>query len=230
MIPSEPHSHLLDLTTVAQGTQGGPQVATNEVIRDAASFARVFGADLPKVSIDWDTEVVTVVALGQRGHTGYSVTIESIEFFDIGIRGGSVDVWYRERAGSGGRAVSYPFHAVKSSRFGQALFWQLDDESLPTAVFGDWRGPIGEPVDGVDRYVPRAEAKLSRSVAGFVIDPEGGFTKVDDAPGDGAVEVRGRWTATGNVISVKLDDGRELRYELLSAQEHELRIRRSESA
>ena len=150
-------------------------------------------------------------------------------FYNFGIRGGSVDIHYREDAAEfGGRALSYPFHAVKSARFGQAAFLPAKDVALPTALFQDWKGPVIQP-DGTQVFVPRQGAPISRSVAGFAIAPNGIFTKVDDAPTDGPVEFAGRWTPTESGIRAELEDGRVILLDIVSVDDRELRARANRS-
>ena len=56
----------LEFTSVAQG-DNGPEEAVAAVLRDQPSFADFFQGEPPTGQpVDWDTEVVTVVALGQR--------------------------------------------------------------------------------------------------------------------------------------------------------------------
>ncbi|MGB3954637.1 MAG: hypothetical protein WBL05_05055 [Brooklawnia sp.] len=228
MIPATPDPRPIEFTTVAEGSRGGPEVATEVVIRDAAAFADFFGGEPPTADIDWENEVVTAVALGERPHTAHSVTIESIELYDRGIRGGSVDVRYREDVGEvGGRALVYPFHAVKSQRFAQAAFYRVAPHALPAELFGDWFGPVDRAPDGVEVYVPRDQAPLSRSVAGFVIHEDGRFTNVADAPGDGPLETDGSWLAITDGIEVELADFRGFRLEILSVDASQLRVRRT---
>lgn len=228
MNPATPDPKPIEFTTVAEGSRGGPEVATEVVIRDAAAFAGFFGGEPPAADIDWENEVVTAVALGERPHTAHRVTIESIELYERGIRGGSVDVRYREEVGEvGGRALVHPFHAVKSQRFAQAAFYRVAPHSLPAELFGDWFGPVDRAPDGVEVYVPRDQAPLSRSVAGFVIHEDGTFTNVADAPGDGPLETAGSWVATEDGIEVELADFRGFRLQILSIGANELRVRRT---
>ncbi|MBB1482656.1 hypothetical protein H5392_02125 [Tessaracoccus sp. MC1865] len=220
-----PDTEPLDFTTLAQADDG-PRDAVSTVLRDHAAFVEFFDGELPmEHPVDWDTEVVTVVALGPRGH-GAGVAIEEIQLHTLGIRGGTVDVYFREVAGEVDDAtVTYPFHAVRSTAFGHAFFHPVGPADVPAGLFRDWRGPIRTDDDGVGVYVPREEAPLSRSVAGFAVDGSGSFVAVHDAPGDGPVEVPGHWRPAQDGLSVELEDGRAFTLHVVSVDEHELRAR-----
>lgn len=93
-----PDTEPLELTTLAQGDEG-PREAVSTVLRDHAALAEFFNGEPPaEHAVDWDREVVTVIALGPRA-AGSSVTIEEIQFWNLGIRGGTADVYFREVAG-----------------------------------------------------------------------------------------------------------------------------------
>ena len=225
-----PDTEPLEFTTLAQGDDG-PREAVSTVLRDHAAFAEFFDGD-PRTehAVNWDSEVVTVVALGPRGR-GAGVTVEEIQFHNLGIRGGTVDVYFVETAGEGDDdGVSYPFHAVRSAAFGHAFFHPVGPADLPAALFRDWRGPVRTDHDGVGVYVPREEAPMSRSVAGFSVKRSGSFVEVHDALGDGPVTVSGHWLPAADGLTVELEDGRAFTLHVLSVDEHELRARQQDSA
>ena len=225
-----PDTEPLEFTSVAQGDDG-PQEAVATVLRDQSAFADFFQGEPPagQQPVDWDTEVVTVVALGHR-RGGARVTIEEIRLFTHGIRGGTADVHYLEVEDElGGATVTCPFHAVRSSRFGHAFFYRAGNADVPAGLFQNWRGPIRVEDDGVGIYIPREGAPVSRSVAGFSVEEDGTFVAIHDAPGDGPVPVAGRWQPTPDGLAVELVDGRAFTLQVLSVDSHELRARREKS-
>lgn len=225
-----PDTEPLEFTSVAQGDDG-PLEAVATVLRDQPAFLDFFQGEPPTGQpVDWDTEVVTVVALGQR-RGGARVTNEEIRLFTHGIRGGTADVHYLEVEDElGGATVTCPFHAVRSSRFGHAFFYRAGNADVPAGLFQNWRGPIRMEDDGVGVYIPREGAPVSRSVAGFSVEEDGTFVAIHDAPGDGPVPVAGRWQPTPDGLAVELVDGRAFILQVLSVDGHELRALRVEKS
>lgn len=223
-----PETEPLEFTRVAQGGDG-PRDAVATVLRDLPAFVDFFQGEPPtEQPVDWDTEVVTVVALGRR-RGGATVAIEEIRLYTHGIRGGTADVHYREIEGElDGATDTYPFHAVRTARFGHASFYRAGEADVPAALFENWRGPIDMGDDGVGVYIPREGAPVSRSVAGFSVEEDGDFVAVHDAHGDGPVRVPGRWQPTADGLAVELVDGRAFTLQVLSVDCQELRARIAE--
>jgi hypothetical protein len=80
----------IEFVTIAQGEFEGPKAAKEEVIKNQDAFAAFFEGSPPNTpDVNWNEEVVLVVALGERTGGGYSVEITNIVPETIGIMGAS---------------------------------------------------------------------------------------------------------------------------------------------
>src|SRR4051812_8827250 len=69
---------------------------------------------------------------------------------------------------------------------------------LPAAAFHHWIHSQEEDAAGVDVYRPEGFTfPPSRGRTGFQLNPDGGFMEDEIEPGDGGVQVSGRWTLRG---------------------------------
>lgn len=101
-------------------------------------------------------------------------------------------------------------------------------QPLPPEIFQRWKHSFEEDSDGVAVYRPFVvELPPARGRDGFALSEDGGFIRYDLGPGDGLVEVPGRWSArTPEEIDVVFDNPRipPMTLHVLSLSDQELRI------
>ncbi len=115
------HVDNIEYVSIAQGEDGGPKEAKEEVITSQGAYSAFFDDSPPVLpDVDWEHEMVVAVALGERTSGGYSVQITSISLVTMGFLQGTVTIWYVETTPSGGSTdpFIYPYHAVKCQRVG----------------------------------------------------------------------------------------------------------------
>jgi hypothetical protein len=104
---------------------------------------------------------------------------------------------------------------------------------LPTVVFGHWIHSHEEDEGGVEVYRPEGFGfPASRGRTGFEMSHDGRFIQDDIGPGDGKVQVSGRWTVAGpRRIAVSFPGTARSGYslEVLAVDESVFRCRREPS-
>jgi hypothetical protein len=116
--PAQAEVAEIEFTTLASGTRSGLREPLTRVVRTWFGFSELWkqhaaGTDLVPPGIDFTTEMVVVVALGERPSTGFSVSIERI-VSDAGFL--RVEARERELAGPAGAAMTQPFAMVRLAR------------------------------------------------------------------------------------------------------------------
>lgn len=99
--------------------------------------------------------------------------------------------------------------------------------SLPSAVFNRWRHYHERDEGEVAVYRPAsAEFPRSRGRDGIEFRRDGTCVYVEIAPGDGTIDVSGRWeTLEDDRVRLTLEDDRTYTLELIDAASDELRVR-----
>lgn len=135
-----PISRDVAFRTVFRGEVGGPTRAKQVVITSAAELNAFFGGNPPPflmhdTVIDYNSEVVLAVAMGQRTSGGHETRITKITHMIGGITGGMAFVHYDETSPSGGistTVMTAPYHVVRLQKLAARFVFVNDSAAAAT--------------------------------------------------------------------------------------------------